>query len=251
MATPRARAVPVRVRVAVASDQALIAEAVVTALRSRGLDALLVRWPQQEPDAVATARERRSPRRSAGRPPDVGLVLSDLARVEQVHGAQAVVEGLPIPWLVLAGVEEGPAWGGLYERGAQLVVPDATGLDAVVGLLGDLVSGEQSTASTWQQRGERRDLVERWRSFADERDRLTARLRTLTEREEEVLHDLHDGLGVRAIAQQSEVAEATVRSHVKAILKKLDVGSQMAAVAAYEDVVTDTTLARDEPTQRG
>ena len=72
---------------------------------------------------------------------------------------------------------------------------------------------------------------------------MTARLQTLTGREEEILQKLHEGFAVRSIAELSEVTEATVRSQVKAILKKLDVNSQMAAVAAYEHVVTDSTYA--------
>ena len=69
---------------------------------------------------------------------------------------------------------------------------------------------------------------------------MAARLETLSDREEEVLQQLHEGVGVRAIAEQSEVAETTVRSQVKSILRKLDVSSQMAAVLAYEELVTDS-----------
>jgi DNA-binding NarL/FixJ family response regulator len=54
-----------------------------------------------------------------------------------------------------------------------------------------------------------------------------------------VLSELHDGVGVRYIAQGSDVAEATVRTQVKAILRKLDVSSQIAAVAAYTQVRTE------------
>ena len=52
-----------------------------------------------------------------------------------------------------------------------------------------------------------------------------------------------EGMAVRMIADQSEVAEATVRSQVKAILKKLDVNTQMAAVALYENLLNDSTSA--------
>ena len=51
-----------------------------------------------------------------------------------------------------------------------------------------------------------------------------------------MLQQLHQGLGVRAIAEHGGVTEATVRSQVKAILRKLEVNSQIAAVAAYEQV---------------
>ena len=51
-----------------------------------------------------------------------------------------------------------------------------------------------------------------------------------------MLQQLYQGLGVRIIAERGEVTEATVRSQVKAILRKLDVNSQIAAVAAYQEV---------------
>jgi hypothetical protein len=50
-------------------------------------------------------------------------------------------------------------------------------------------------------------------------------------------------MAVRAIAEDSEVTESTVRGQVKAILRKLEVNSQLAAVAAYGNVLTDTVEA--------
>jgi DNA-binding NarL/FixJ family response regulator len=176
-----------------------------------------------------------------GPPPDVGLVLSDLTRMEQVLAAQTIVTGLPLPWLVMAGASRGPAWGALYEGGANLVVPSDTGLVMVCDLLTDLSAGRKPGA----QRRDRRELIQGWRAFANQRSDLTARLQTLTGREEQILRQLHQGFPVRNIAEQSEVTEATVRSQVKAILKKLDVNSQMAAVAAYENVLTDSTTYAD------
>jgi DNA-binding NarL/FixJ family response regulator len=228
------------VRVAVASDQQLVAEAVVAALRNRSFEPLLVRWPPTAPNPLAKARRRRAFRRSVGPPPDVGLLLSDLSRMEQVLGAQTIVTGLPLPWLVMAGVARGPAWGALYEGGAKLVVPSDTGLVNVCDLLTDLSAGRKPA-----ERRDRRELIQGWRTFASQRSDLTARLQSLTEREEAILQQLHQGFPVRNIAQKSEVTEATVRSQVKAILKKLDVNSQMAAVAVYENVLTDSTTYAD------
>jgi DNA-binding NarL/FixJ family response regulator len=246
MAPPAALPARLPIRIAVASDQQLIAEAVVAALRTRSFDALLIRWPDPAPDPVQKAQRRRAPRRAVGRPPDVGLLVSDLARMEQVHGAQTLLGGLQLPWLVMAGVEPGPAWGGLYEQGAGLVVPSDTGLDTVCDLLVDLVAGRQPSSYRTERR-ERRAMIAAWHVFAAQRQDLTGRLRTLSEREEEILNDLHQGFAVRVIAERSEVAEATVRGQVKAILKKLEVNSQMAAVAVYEDVLTDSTIVDADP----
>ena len=102
------------------------------------------------------------------------------------------------------------------------------------------------SSTTWRRvrrsrAGRRRELIRAWRTFARHRGELTARLETLTEREEEVLRQLHAGMTVRAIAERDDVTESTVRSQVKAILRKLDVSSQIAAVAAYEAIHADST----------
>ncbi len=220
-------------RVAIVADQRLVAEAVREALDARGHDAVVIRWPPAEESLGSVApgpfRLRRV-RRSAGPPPDVAILLSDLSKINQVRGAQMLIGVLDVPWLVLAGVPQGPAWGALYERGAALVVSSDTGLDALCTLLGDLCGGRTPSE------GGRRELIHSWRNFAQHRGELTARVDSLTGREEEVLQQLYEGLAVRAIAERGEVTEATVRSQVKAILRKLEVNSQIAAVAAYQEV---------------
>ena len=162
---------------------------------------------------------------------DADRAVADvLSKINQVRGAQMLIGVLDVPWLVLAGVPQGPAWGALYERGAALVVSSDTGLDALCTLLGDLCGGRTPSE------GGRRELIHSWRNFAQHRGELTARVDSLTGREEEVLQQLYEGLAVRAIAERGEVTEATVRSQVKAILRKLEVNSQIAAVAAYQEV---------------
>jgi DNA-binding NarL/FixJ family response regulator len=79
----------------------------------------------------------------------------------------------------------------------------------------------------------RRRLVREWRLVEDEERRLVARMESLTARELNVLSLLYDGKSVRGIAELAGVSEATVRSQVKAVLRKLEVNSQLAAVAAY------------------
>jgi len=226
-------------RVAVAADQNLVAESVRTALLHRGYDAVVIRWPAIE-DAPGAATPTPPPRRlrsrrGLGPPPDIALLLSDLDKIRQVRAAQALVSALDVPWLVLAGVPRGPAWGALYERGAALIVSTDIGLDDLCGYVDDLNAGR-----TPLEAGRRRELIRAWRSFAAYRGELAARLESLTGREEEVLQQLYQGMGVRVIAERGEVTEATVRSQVKAILRKLEVNSQIAAVAAYQEIRSST-----------
>jgi DNA-binding NarL/FixJ family response regulator len=163
-----------------------------------------------------------------------GLLLSDLDRHERVEAAQAVISSLAVPWLVLAGTPRGPSWGAMYERGAVLVMPTSSGLEAVTGVIDSLAEGKRITTKR-----NRRELVREWREYAAERRELTDRMSLLSGREEDVLRKLYAGEPVRAIAEEGEVTEATVRSQVKSILRKLQVNSQLAAVAALEVVHDD------------
>ena len=219
-------------RLAVAADQNLVAESVRAALRYRGYDAVLVRWPvADEPSGAVVTHRRRRSGHAQRPPPDIAVLVSDLAKATQISGAQALVGGLDVPWLVLAGAPRGLAWGALYERGAAAIVSTDIGLDELCGFVDDLYCGRTKADSA-----RRRDLIGAWRAYAERRSGLAARLDTLTAREEEVLELLYQGLAVRLIAERGEVTEATVRSQVKAILRKLEVNSQIAAVAAYEQV---------------
>ena len=52
-----------------------------------------------------------------------------------------------------------------------------------------------------------------------------------------VLRLRYEGSSVTRIADTFEVARATVRTRVKAVLRKLDVNTQLAAVAAFDDAL--------------
>lgn len=67
-----------------------------------------------------------------------------------------------------------------------------------------------------------------------ERERLTGRVATLTERELQVLRLMADGLTNREIGRRFVVSEATVRTHVSRILMKTDCRDRtQAVVLAY------------------
>jgi DNA-binding NarL/FixJ family response regulator len=215
-----------RLRVLVASDQALIAEAVRAALESRGHDVLVVRWPGE-------ARGQRS-RRPVPQLPEsqVGLLLSDLDRWSRIRAATILVERIRVPWAVLTTAPRGPAWGGLLAAGARVVLPGGTRLDGIGDVLGSVQRGELLTPEE-----ERSELETAWREMRTRHDDVAERLATLTPREGEVLRLMYAGSSVAHIAEMLEVAPATVRSQVKAVLRKLDVNNQLAAVAAFDDVL--------------
>lgn len=115
--------------------------------------------------------------------------------------------------------------GGCVQRGARAIVSKDRRLNEILAVVRRLRTGLPV-----MDVAERERLIAAWRrERADSEDAL-ARLEQLSTREREVLADLMAGRSVREIAGRKVVSEATVRTQVKAVLSKLDVGSQLAAV---------------------
>jgi LuxR family maltose regulon positive regulatory protein len=64
----------------------------------------------------------------------------------------------------------------------------------------------------------------------------SALIEALSERQLEVLQHLALGLSNQEIADALYIAESTVKSHVNAILRKLDVDNRTAAVVRAQDL---------------
>lgn len=209
----------------------MVAEAIGAALTSRGFDILVIRWPAL---SVPDQRLRDALLEPASSPPDVALLLSDLDRPARVQGAVQLMRRLRVPWVVLAGAPRGPIWGMLFEAGAEVVAPISTTLDDVEAALTAVAEGRVPTRP-----GERQELTTAWHTLKAEQADLAVRVASMTPRETEVLRLLYAGTPVRMIAFQLKVSESTVRSQVKRVLCKLDVRSQLAAVAAFETMKDD------------
>jgi two-component system nitrate/nitrite response regulator NarL len=213
---------PLRVRrVAVASDHSLIAEAVGAALSSRGFEVRGLAWPTA-PGAIPAVRMPV---------PDVGLLMCELEPERSLVTALKMADLLPVPWLLLTGTPPGPSWGAMIDAGIDTIRPSSVTLDDLVVALDGLAEGRHALPV-----GVRRRLQREWRAHQAEQDDLRARMASLTPRERSVLALLYAGDTVRTIAELYEVSEATVRSQVRSVLRKLGVNSQLAAVAAYASV---------------
>ena len=203
-------------RVLFVSGRHLVGDAIRVALESRGLEMLAM--PVSE-----TAREPVSRQRLAGL--RVGVVEEFFG-----EGLEAVLRlpHLPLSWLLLVDEPGDPRWSDLVAAGASSVVPSSVGLDDLVRMLDDLVAGR---AIAWPGREQ---LEEEWRRLREEQEEVQRRMNSLSPRERSVLALLHDGLSVREVAELTGVREGTVRSQVKAVLRKLALSSQLAAVAQYD-----------------
>lgn len=213
-------------RVLVAASHRLVADTVGAALVSEGFETRGL-WLRSSQDDTPGARPV-APRFEGARgfDADVGVFLSDLTTAEQLRQARAVVATADVPWLVLTGATPGPTWGALLECGVSAVLPSDSVLADVDTALHRLAAGERLMSARqcayW---------IETWRNALGRREDLLRRMRSLTPREENVLVLLYGGHPVRDIAALLGVTEATVRSHVKATLRKLDASSQIDAVA--------------------
>jgi DNA-binding NarL/FixJ family response regulator len=83
------------------------------------------------------------------------------------------------------------------------------------------------------------------RDFTDRRPSRSPLLELLTERETAVLREIAGGRSNQEIARRLHVSEGTVKTHVAAILRKLDLRDRtQAAIAAYELGLVRTAASR-------
>lgn len=198
-----------RSTVAIASDLSLVAETVRTALEARGYECHVLRWG-----------------RADKRPADGGLLICDASPSTRLCEGLRVVKGTDYAWLLLTSAPAGPVWGAALEGGVVGIVASASTLDEVDAALQRLLAGEAlhdpEQIHAW---------VQDWHETRARKAVLLGRVESLTPRERTVLRLMYSGQGVRDIANTLELSEATVRSHVKAVLKKFRVNSQLDAVA--------------------
>jgi two-component system nitrate/nitrite response regulator NarL len=127
--------------------------------------------------------------------------------------------------VMITAVTDRSRWGEAVGRGARKVLSKSASLRDGLAVVRRLHQGLAVTTVE-----EREELI---RHHLEDRERareLQTRLQALTAREAEVLGQLMLGLTVREIAAAWTVSEATVRTQVKAVLAKLAVSSQLAAV---------------------
>lgn len=205
-------------RCAVACEHALVAEAVRAALAERALDAVVVPWP----DTGRVGLPLHPPGEFQS-----GLLVASLDRWSRLRQVEALLAAVRTRWVVLTDVPRGAEWGVVAEGGAVAVLPSNSALDEVAAALAAAARGELGLDAA-----DRNDLSVQWAELRARRADLAARLHTLTPRERQVLDMLYAGDSVTHIAHLLELSPATVRSQVKAVLRKLGVSSQLAAVAA-------------------
>jgi DNA-binding NarL/FixJ family response regulator len=205
-------------RVLIVDDQHLLADSLRLALGIEGIDTMVA--PVADRDSLLECVRADSPT----------LVLLDLDLGGALGDGADLVEpcvaaGARV--LVLTGTTDEDWIATALEQGACGAIDKCTPLDELLRVVMGAARGE-----TLLDPVERERLLHQLRQHRVTRKRDLAPFERLTPREQQVLRALSVGLTVPRIAQAWVVSEATVRSQVHAVLRKLDVRSQLEAVAA-------------------
>jgi len=207
-----------RSRVLLVGGLRLVGETLQAALTSHGLDVTLL--------AYSSAAETLDAVRAL-RPGVVALDL-DLDQTGGDSGRDFIgpLTELGATVLVLMVATDRLAQARCLEAGAAGVASNAESLSSVLDMFCRAAAGEVVTP-LGDRLGYQRELDEHRRA---DRGRL-APFESLTPRERDVLALIVDGRPVAQIARRAKVSLPTVRTHVRSILQKLEVNSQMAAAA--------------------
>jgi two-component system nitrate/nitrite response regulator NarL len=204
-------------RIVILDSELLLAESLSVVLRRRGHQAQSQRvHPCHTESSLLESVRRAAP----------VIVVLDLDLGDRIDGARLIapLDRLGIDVVVLTDAVDPLVRGACLDQGAATVLDKAGALDAVVTAVHRLAIGQPA-----MDPARRRELIACWRAHGPAHESERQRLTRLTPREHEVLSDLAAGRQVPEIAAAKEMSPATVRTHVKSILGKLGVSSQLAA----------------------
>ena len=130
--------------------------------------------------------------------------------------------------IVLSSTVDRTRIGAALAAGALAAVPKQAPFPLLVGKMRAALAGLPVMSPESRQR-----LIESHLVRDAERRQIAEKLERLTRREREVLAELARGHRAQAVADQYVVSLATVRTQIRSVLGKLEVGSQLEAVALY------------------
>ncbi len=218
----------VAARVLIIDDHDLVGTSLMLSLRAEGMDAHWCGAGGGAVDSVAgilAAGARLAP----------GVALLDLTLGRDRAGAPIDGARLAAPltgqgWrvLVVSGSSDQVRIGAALAGGAVAWIPKNAPFPTLLRSVRAVAEGRPAISA------EHRDqLIEVYHQQASLRSELQTRIDRLTQREREVLGELAQGHRAQAVADRFVVSLATVRTQIRAILVKLEVGSQLEAVVLF------------------
>lgn len=173
--------------------------------------------------------------------PDVVLLdmrMPQMSGLEVLRQLRAAHPTMPIAMLTTSAEERDVIES--LQSGAQGYLLKDMEPDALIAALGEIVQGRTVVAPELAAVLAKAVQGEAVGAVAE------GRIADLTPREHEILCHLAEGQSNKAIARRLNISDGTVKLHVKAILRKLDVHSRVeAAVIAVERGLCDRGALRD------
>lgn len=206
-------------KVLLADDHVLFREGVGYVLAGLELDKLDV----LEVGNIAQAEQ------AIRRNPDIGLVLLDLSMpgMDGLTGLQVLRRLAPdIPVIVLTASEDARHVRRALQLGARGYITKASSSDAMLAGIRAVLAGEVHTSPSLVVAGDERERLGRAGDV----------LRQLTPRQIDVLAMLRQGKSNKEIGRELDLAEITVKMHVTAILKALEVQNRTQAAIVAEQL---------------
>jgi two-component system nitrate/nitrite response regulator NarL len=201
--------------VAILDDHYLISASVAAALRADGYQVVVPKL--QDADQVKAALRAVAP--------VVALLDLDLGPFGHGESLLPVLTELGTRTLIVSGNDDDAVAGRCLLAGAWGWVPKSTPLEGLLEAVRRAGDGMPVNDDSDRDR-----LLRAWRERRMSDAQEAEVFERLTRREAAVLGNLQEGMSVEHIAAASFVSQATVRTQVRAILTKLEVRSQMAAV---------------------
>jgi DNA-binding NarL/FixJ family response regulator len=229
---------PAEPRIAIVDDHRLVAALVGAMLEAAGFEAVDAFGPT--PDSIADEL--------AAVQPTLTFLDHDLGPAGsgfEVLGRAAALG----PVVVLTASEDRLVHAGYLEAGAAGVIAKTAGPSALFAAVELVMAGEPVTPDP-----AREELLAELRAARIRHRRAMQPFTALTGREAETLVALGEGDSAADIAEAWFVSLATVRSHIRSILMKLGVGSQLEAVAMahragwFRDTHGDSSILMMTPT---
>lgn len=207
----------------IVDDHELVGSALALNLRAEGEQAEFT--PVRTVSGVLEHARRLGP----------GLIVLDLdlgrdAEGNRIDGVRLVAPLIELGWrvVVLSGSSDAGRVGAALDAGGFVFVPKNAPFPALLHAIREARAGRSAMPP-----GRREQFIALHRRRDDERRELHGKLARLTQREREVLALLAGGKRAQAVADHFVVSLATVRTQIRAVLTKLEVGSQLEAVALY------------------
>ncbi len=204
------------VHVAIVEDHGLLAQSLAFALHNLGIEVTVVDDLSRD-NVLATLGAQ-----------ELHLVLLDFDLGAAGKGLDLIrpITDLGVRVVMLTGETSPITHAECIEAGAVGIISKSEAFERLIEQITDVVDGRTILSVS-----AREHLLADLRSHRAHEQQRLAPFDRLTVRESEVLQDLIEGKNAETIASESYVSVATVRSHIKALLSKLGVNSQLSAVA--------------------